>query len=349
MGIIGRRVSLSFLLIGLAALAGCRSPDRQLPAEAEGQLLSEFVIRQPGDVLPVSYFREVWGYLVIGREYALRPELPVTDIAYFGANVNRYGRLVGVPDFNNIAGFAGRTHLVAACTGWALTYFVLREGSAEREALIRDLLQAVQPFDGLQVNFEYVPPGARESYLSFLRELREGLGDRMLSVAIIGRTRAIPNDVYDYATLAPLVDRILVMAYDEHWSGGPPGPIASMGWSYQVARYSLDVIGADKLVMGLPFYGRSWGHVNFNRAYVYSGIREMIQEQNIQEIRRVDGGIPTFTFEFPLTVTVYYEDEVSLATRLDVFREMGVRAVGFWRLGQETPAIWPYIRVDTDR
>jgi len=301
--------------------------------------------REPGEALPVSYFREVWGYLVAGREYALTPDLPVTDIAYFGANVNTYGRLIGVPDYRNLAGFQGRTHLVSALTGHALSYFVLREGSAERQALIRDLLRAAEPFDGLQINFEYVPAGARLSYHSFLRELREGLGHRMLSVAIVARTRVLPNDVYDYATIAQIVDRVLVMAYDEHWSTSAPGPIASMDWSYRVARHSLDVIGPQQLIMGLPFYGRSWGHINKNRAYIYSGIRNLIQEHNIQEIHR-EYGIPTFTFEMPLTVTVYFEDEVSLATRLEMYSAMGVRAVGFWRLGQETPAIWPYIRVE---
>ncbi|MCL2382196.1 MAG: glycosyl hydrolase family 18 protein [Treponema sp.] len=338
-----RRPRLGFFLAGMAVIVttGCHSA----PAGAAEFVTAQPVLRQPGQALPVSYFREVWGYLVVGREFALDPSLPITDIAYFGANVNIYGRLVGVPDFRNLAAFRGRTHLVAACTGRALSYFVLREGSVERQNLIRDLLEASRPFDGLQINFEYVPPGARASYHSFLRELRQGLGDRMLTVAIVARTRTLANDVYDYATIAGIVDRILVMAYDEHWSTSAPGPIASMGWSYRVARHSLDVIGPDSLIMGLPFYGRSWGHVNPSRAHIYDGIQELIREHNVREIRRVYG-IPTFTYEIPVTVTVYFEDEVSLATRLEMYKAMGVRSVGFWRLGQETLAIWQYIRLE---
>ena len=298
-----------------------------------------------GDQPPISHFREVWAYLVAGREFALNPVLPITDIVYFGADVDTYGKLIGVPDFANLSAFRGRKHFVAACSGRALSYFVLKEGSPEREALIRDLLEAARPYDGLQINFENIPPRAGESFISFLKELREGLGDKMFSIAIAARTRTLQNDVYDYATIAPLVDRMLVMAYDEHWSGSAPGPIASMDWSRRVAQYSLNVIGREKLIMGLPFYGRSWPNVNLNRAYIHSGIEEVMQEQNILEVQRVDGGIPRFTYETPVSVTVYYEDEISLAARLDMFQRAGVQSVGFWRLGQETQAIWPFIRL----
>jgi spore germination protein YaaH len=137
---------------------------------------------------------------------------------------------------------------------------------------------------------------------------------------------------------------MLVMAYDEHWSGGEPGPIASMGWSQRVAGHALDTIGPEKLIIGLPFYGRRWGDIRPNMAFIHSGIENIKQEQNITEIQRVYG-VPTFTYETPVFMTVFYEDEYSLSVRLEMYRNMGVNAVGFWRLGQETPAFWPQIRL----
>jgi spore germination protein YaaH len=107
----------------------------------------------------------------------------------------------------------------------------------------------------------------------------------------------------------------------------------------------LEVIGPEKLIMGLPFYGRSWGSINANRAFIYSGIQDIIQEHNVTEINR-ENGIPTFTYDTNLTVTAYYEDEYSLSARLEMYRRMGVRSVGFWRLGQETPAFWPVIGLE---
>jgi len=293
----------------------------------------------------VLEFAEIWGYLVAGREAALTQDLPITDIGYFGAELDTYAKLTSVPNIRNLSGFRGRKHLVVGSSGRALTYFALKEGSTERRELIRDLIQAAGPYDGLQINFENVPQRSAEAYLSFLRELRQGLGNKILSVAIAARTATLQNDAYDYTKVAPLVDRFLVMAYDEHWSGSAPGPIASMAWSERVARYSLSIAGAEKLVMGLPFYGRSWPSVNMNRAHIHESIASIIKDHNIETIRR-EFGIPTFKFQMPITVTVYYEDAHSLATRLEMYRSMGVRAVGFWRLGQETLDFWPFIGIE---
>ncbi|MCL2094279.1 MAG: glycosyl hydrolase family 18 protein [Treponema sp.] len=304
-----------------------------------------FTLPPPNQDLPVTAFDEVWAYLVAGREFALDLSLPLTDIAYFGADVDSYGNLVGIPNFVNIAHFPGRKHLVAASTGRAVTYFILLEGRPEREALIRTLLEASAPYDGLQINFENVPPQSSGAYISFLRELRAGLRpDQMLSVAIAARVRTLQNDVYDYARILPIVDRMLVMAYDEHWSTSAPGPIASMGWSQRVARYALDTIGSEKLIMGLPFYGRRWGNLSPNMAFIHSGIETIMREEGITEVGR-DNGVPHFRYSTQVDMTVYYEDEYSLSARLQMYRDMGVRSVGFWRLGQETPAIWPQIRV----
>ena len=348
----------------LLFLIGCNSPPVQasgvqqpsIPVTAEedddddDELLSDFIppelnLLPPGAELPVTSFTEIWGYVLSGRENALDPRLPVTDVVYFGAEVDGYGKLTEIPNFRNLAAYRGRKHFVAVCSGRALTHFVLMERSAERRALINDLLIAAAPYDGLQIDFETVPARDGEAFLSFLRELRAGLGDKIFSIALSGRTRATSGDVYDYARIRPIVDRIFVMAYDEHWSTSEPGPIASMGWSQRVATYSLEAIGPEKLVMGLPFYGRSWGNIAPNTAYVYSGIERIMREQGITEVER-ENGIPNFRYETPLSMTVYFEDAYSLSTRLEMYKKLGVKSVGFWRLGQETLAFWPYIKIE---
>jgi spore germination protein YaaH len=135
------------------------------------------------------------------------------------------------------------------------------------------------------------------------------------------------------------------MAYDEHWGTSSPGPVASMEWCRRVAEYALSVIGPEKLVMGIPFYGRAWGHINPSRALVYSGVEDLINEYGVQDIYR-ENGIPTFEYDVPVTVKVYYDDEGSLAERMEMYRSIGIRSVGFWRLGQETPAVWERLRLE---
>lgn len=331
-------------LVFLAAFflyTGCRTTPAQslFPAEPE---VTDAAAGDGDNKLPVSEFNEIWAYLLNGSEETLLPDYPVSDIGYFSAELDSYGKLINVPDPQKISFFTGRIHLVAACSGRALTHFVLAENSAERRQLIADLLDAAESFDGLQIDFENVPQRDGGVFLSFLNELRAGLNGKMLTVALPARTRRIEDDVYDYTAVCDYADRILVMAYDEHWSGSRPGPIASMNWCRQVAAYSLKTIGPQKLIIGLPFYGRTWGDINPNRAFYFSGIERIKGEQGITKVDREDG-VPFFNYQIPLSVTVYYEDEISLASRLQMYLQKGIDKAGFWCLGQETPEIWPLL------
>jgi spore germination protein YaaH len=304
-------------------------------------------VLSPPAELPISSFGEIWAYLLSDRVEALRAGYPLSDIGYFGAEVNVYGELINVPNRKRISGFSGRVHLVVCCNNTALTHFILEPGSAARKKLIADLLAAAKPFDGLQIDFEYIPARDGEPFRSFLAELKEGLEEhKMLTIALKARIRPVANDVYDYRLIAPLVDRILIMAYDEHWSTSAPGPIASMGWCRAVAAYGLLTIPPEKLIMGIPFYGRTWGSENTFRAFFYSGIERIKRENRVTEIRR-EQSVPNFTYEIPVKVTAYYEDEYSLSYRIEMYRAMGVKAIGFWCLGQETPVIWSFLNLSS--
>ena len=297
-----------------------------------------------GAELPVSAFGEIWAYVVAGREAALQAGLPLSDIGYFGAEIDTFGALVSVPSRRNLRNFPGRVHMVVQCSGRALTHFVLLPGSAERKALVASLLNAARDFDGLQIDFENIHQRDAGAFLSFLAELRVGLGNKMFTIALPARIRKINNDQFDYEKIRPLVDRILVMAYDEHWSTSRPGPVASLYWCRRVADYSLSVIGAEKLIMGLPFYGRAWGLPDPSRALVYSGVETLISDHRITEINR-ENGIPTFNYEIPVSVRVYFDDDYSLSVRMEMYKSIGVTAIGFWRLGQETEKVWKLLEL----
>jgi spore germination protein YaaH len=318
--------------------------------------LTEADILAPPANLPVSDFREVWGYVVAGSESALKLNYPITDVCYFAADVNIYGELVSVPNRQKLSTFPGRVHLALVCSNTAVTHFVLEPGSHTRQRFIDDLVAATAKFDGLNIDIENMPARDGANFISFMAELRARLPNKMLTIAMFARTRKTNEVLSDYAAIAPLVDRIFVMAYDEHWSGSKPGAVASLEWGGSVAKYTLDVVGAEKLVMGLPFYGRAWGDLNghtwseYNpsRAYIYSGIERIKRENSVSTVNRING-IPTFTYQtqisVPATVTVYYDDEYSLSSRMEIYRKLGVTSIGFWRLGQETPLIWSILKI----
>jgi len=330
-----------FLII---SFFNCTGDPSRLRTSEENDETSIF-IPQMSDELPVSSFREIWAYVVAGEESAYKRGLPISDIGYFGAEIDSYGSLTDVPRRQNLSAFPGRVHLVVGCASRSLSHFILVPGSRERRALIADLIKATENYDGLQIDFELVPARDRETFHSFLRELRAGLGNKIFTVALPARNRKLNNDVYDYDEIKPHVDKILVMAYDEHWSGSSPGSVASLSWCRRVAEYSLAAIGREKLIMGLPFYGRSWGNQSTSRALIHSTTERIIREMGVTEIRR-ENGIPTFDYDITVSVKVYFEDEYSQSARMEIYRSMNVAAIGFWRLGYEKPIVWNIIKLE---
>jgi len=342
-----RILLLSVLLI---ILSNCKTSKVAVVAEEDESLapVEEILpfIHEVGGALPVTKFKEVWGYVIAGQEAALKKDLPITDVGYFGAEVDMYGTLANVPKRQNLASFTGRVHLVVTCGSSALTYFTLLPGSPQRKQLLSDLITAARNFDGLNIDFENIPAKSGEAFLSFLRELKQGLpAEKIFSVCLYGRPRKFQNDVYDYEIITPLADKIFVMAYDEHWGGGPPGPVASLRWCRSVASHSMRAIGGKKLVMGIPLYGRAWESQNHSRALIFATTEKLINTHHVKDIKH-ENGIPTFEYKPDVTVKVYFEDEYSVSARLEMYKSMEINAVGFWRIGQESPKIWNLLKIE---
>jgi spore germination protein YaaH len=235
-------------------------------------------------------------------------------------------------------------HLVVAeVTNQALTHFCLDPALPLRGELIDDIVKAAEPFDGVQIDFELVPLRDKPHFISFLSALRGRLGGKPLSVALPARVRNV-DDAFDYAAIARVADRVIVMAYDEHWSGSAPGSIASLEWCKKVSAYASSVIGRDKLVMGIPFYGRAWGEATLSKAYRFSSLSRLIEERGVTEIARSEG-IPSFEYTQPVRVRVFYEDANSILLRARLYQGSSVRNISFWRLGQEDPAVWGSLSV----
>ncbi len=303
-------------------------------------------------------FNEIWAYVLEDEEGTLSNDIPLTDIGYFGASISHQGELTGVPNIKNLPTVDGKIHLVAVCNSYGMSHMVLNPKYPFRKALINDLIDAVeeQGYDGLQIDYELVLADDKVNFISFLQELSRRLDrlpgtdkteKRILSVAVPARTRYLTKDAYDYTAIAKIADSVFVMAYDEHWSNSRPGPVASFDWGENVAEYALEAIGKDKLVMGQPFYGRTWGNVSANRAYYFSGMERQIRENDVANIQRVDN-ILKYTYTVPLTVTAYYDDAESIEARSKMYYDMGINKTGFWCLGQEDPDVWNRLSIDEE-
>jgi spore germination protein len=293
-------------------------------------------------------FQEIWGYLMKGEERFLNGSEPLTDIAYFSARVNDIGRLDGPilpPTLPSRARKKPRIHLViSAPASKTLMYLCLHKDVHTRANLITDIVRQAQPFDGVQIDFEAMREQERGDYISFLSAIKRKVGSgKILSVALPART-ALKQDAFSYAGIAAVVDRVLIMAYDEHWRTGAPGPIASTKWSGNVCRFAQQQIPASKLVMGLPLYGRLWQKEKVARALKYSETLKL-WEQGKPPVKRMSDDIPYFSFKQSVTGEVYFEDVKSLSHKLSLYQRKGVKSVGFWRIGQGPNGLWKTLAV----
>ena len=289
-----------------------------------------------------SGFKEVWGYVMIGEESSFSNDYPVTDIGYFVNAVNNFSDFVSVPKRSEkFPDYKGRIHLVSSVDSKAQTHLLLDPKMPLRKKIIKQLVNECKEYDGLQIDWELVMKEDDKNFRSFLKELKKKLKGKRLTVAIPARVKTLERDAYDYAELSKIVDRIIVMAYDEHWSTSAPGPIASMAWCKKIADYAKTVIPEEKLVMGCHFYARAWNNEDVGRkAYRMYKVDDIIKANKVSNFRKSADGDLSFTFDTKTRVTVFYDTVESAVARCQMYKDNGIDKLSFWRVGQEIPEFW---------
>ncbi|MBQ7158613.1 MAG: glycoside hydrolase [Treponema sp.] len=305
----------------------------------------DFIYEPQPDALK---FNELWGYVMNGREKEFNTQIPLSDIVYFIAPISILSEVRQPATKSTFFGdFPGRVHIVSSCDSTAQAHLILDPTLPLREKIISGLVKAAETYDGLQIGWEYMPLADTANFHSFLRELKKQLGDKMLSVAVKARVRTIKNDLFDYKIISEIADKLIIMAYDEHWSTSAPGPIASNSWVKQIADYAATQIPPEKMVMGISFYGRTWTTDPIgSKAWYSSSMQRIIIDNKISHIQRDEDGIPYFTNTHKVSVTGYYDDIPSLLKRCKMCSDLGVNKLAFWRIGFEDVKFWQHMKLN---
>ena len=292
-------------------------------------------------------FQEIWGYVMIGEETSFHPEYPVTDVGYFVNSVNNMSDFTAVPKRSEkFPDYKSRVHIVSSVDSKAQTHLLLDPKLKLRNKIIKQLVNECKDYDGLQIDWELVPKEDDKNFWEFLKILKKKLKGKMLTVAIPARVKTLERDAYDYATLSKIVDKIIVMAYDEHWSTSSPGPIASVAWCKRIADYSKTVIPEEKLVMGCPLYGRAWSDLRWSsQAYRMYKIDGIIKDNKVSNFRKSADGDQSFTYDKKTRITVYYDTVESSAERCKMYADDGISNLAFWRVGYESKGFWERLEI----
>ncbi|MFW5982122.1 MAG: glycosyl hydrolase family 18 protein [Halanaerobiaceae bacterium] len=215
-----------------------------------------------------------------------------------------------------------------------------------REKAVNNIVNLVEryEFDGINIDFEFIPPWTRNGYTAFIEKLSAKLRDmdKLLTVSVFPKIQ-VPSDLheaYDYAALAPLIDRMVIMTYDHHWSTGPAGPIAPIDWVEKNIQYALEYIPADKLILGIANYGYEWSSQN-SQDLSQKRAKQIAQDKNIKIQWHDEYQSPYFNYNDNGTeYEVWFENSNSAAFKFDLVNKYNLRGIGIWRLGNSDERFW---------
>ncbi|CAK0765034.1 poly-beta-1,6-N-acetyl-D-glucosamine synthase [Gammaproteobacteria bacterium] len=265
-----------------------------------------------------------------GADGSLREDEPMRQRQVTQYIRNRYPNLSITPLINNWNG--------AEWDGAQLAR--LLENSNAREKLIHNLLEYLERnnFQGLSIDFEDIPSSAQPEMLIFMSELYAATRPKGFSLSL-----SVPalDPQWHYQKYAKVADFLIVMAYDEHWSSGSAGPIASMGWFAQALVKQQTEIPPDKLVVGMANYAYDWPPQGPAQEKTFG--EAILTAKKTDAIIRFDPEAlnPYFDYEEGKTLhRVWILDAVSLFNQLVTADALHPRGYALWRLGSEDPAIW---------
>lgn len=217
--------------------------------------------------------------------------------------------------------------------------------------------------DGVNVDIENVTSAEKDLYTDFVRLLREKLPEgKSVSVAVAPNPYHATNlwfGSFDYAGLAQYCDYLMLMAYDESYQGGDEGPVAGYPFVESSIKAALETVPADKLVLGIPFYGRLW-----KQGASYGGYG--ISNNTVENLIKKYSGTITYDYakKSPKAVItikpadpkptvsgktldagkydIWYENETSIKRKLELVGKYNLKGTGSWSLGQESASTWDY-------
>ena len=234
------------------------------------------------------------------------------------------------------------------------------------ETLSTQIAQYVEQYnlDGVNVDIENVTHNQRSQYTQLVRLLREKIPDhKEVSIAVAANPKGWTegwHGSYDYAALAQYADHLMIMTYDEHYEGGDAGPVASIGFVEQSIQYALRYTTGDKIVIGVPFYGRVWGVENTKiqgQGVSIKTIQKILEQcpstvtydettQSVKAEFTIRQG-DSFTVGSNISLTpgnyvVWYENHDSYQEKLALIEKYDLKGAGAWALGQEDVTIWDH-------
>ncbi|HEY5560813.1 MAG TPA: glycosyl hydrolase family 18 protein [Clostridiaceae bacterium] len=284
----------------------------------------------------------------------------INDIATETYVTNGVGKLAGVAPYIQVS-YANskviKTYAMITNNFDGKIAKELLESSINRQNLINDSLNKLKEngYEGVNIDLEGVFYYDREYLNTFIKEIYIALHSKgyTVTLSIPGKTYDNYKDgwsgAFDYSVLGANCDKVVIMTYDEHYSGGSPGPIASIGWVNNVVNYAITLIPKSKLLLGTAAYGYDWSVLG-TKALKIEAAQSLAASLgvSIQWDDKAKSSYYTYKDLDNISHTVWFEDGRSLSYKLDLVNNKDLLGIAIWRLGTENKDYWTSIKTKFD-
>jgi len=224
--------------------------------------------------------------------------------------------------------------------------------TSSRDALVNNLVaQAITyGLDGINIDIEQLSGEASDGYTQFIKELSIKCENNDIILSVDNYVPTASSAGYNRASQANYADYVIIMGYDEHYSGSEEaGSVASIGWVEQGVKDTLEEVPADQVILGMPFYCRVWevaedGSVKTSTAYGMGAIQSYLTTNGATATW--DDSLGQYYAEFTkgdTTYKIWVEDDTSIEEKLKVMDNYGLAGAAFWKKGFDTTSVWNVI------
>lgn len=214
-----------------------------------------------------------------------------------------------------------------------------------RKEFAKDCRRVVRRYnlDGIDIDWEYPTVSAAgisaseddtENFTLLMRDIREAVGKKkLLTLATVCNAKYI-----DFKAIMPFVDFVNIMAYDmtmgvakHHSPLFVSENTSNLSAANSIEAHMAAGVPADKLVLGVPFYGR--GNKEFRQSASYSrmpaDLGKFVERwDDVAQASYLANEKGEFVFG--------YETPRSLAAKCSYAREKGLKGIMFWEYSGDT-------------
>ncbi|MNI54040.1 putative sporulation-specific glycosylase YdhD [compost metagenome] len=155
------------------------------------------------------------------------------------------------------------------------------------------------------------------------------------------------TEAFDYAALGKQADYLVMMGYDEHYSGSMnPGSNASMPYVRNAVDTLLKAVSADKVILGMPLFTRDWtlkqsGSNPVSAELSLTEQNQLLVSYSLRPVWNSTLGqyVVSYTRQ-SLKHTVWLEDGRSLTAKYNLAVQRKLAGTAYWYIGGESSDIW---------